>query len=168
MNDKFIEIQNVEQTFKTKKGLFPALRDINLTVAKGEFVTLLGPSGSGKTTLLEQLLALRAPPPGRLLLDGRDLAALDPAVVRAAFAYAPQDAALLAEEWWFQRKHPCPEHTKALVGEFADLWFHSMVAMAHLGLSPADVVGELARREGLSGLEEFAMRQVQAREAGAA
>ena len=49
-------------------------------------------------------------------------------------------------------------HRKALVGEFADLWFHSMVAMAHLGLSPEDVVAELARREGLSGLEEFASR----------
>lgn len=47
---------------------------------------------------------------------------------------------------------------KALVGELADLWFHSMVAMAHLGLSPQDVVAELARREGLSGLEEFARR----------
>lgn len=51
-----------------------------------------------------------------------------------------------------------PEHRQALVGEVADLWFHSMVAMAHLGLSPRDVVAELARREGLSGLEEFASR----------
>lgn len=55
---------------------------------------------------------------------------------------------------------------KALVGEFADLWFHSMVAMVHLGLGPADVVEELARREGLSGLEEFALRKSRAREAG--
>ncbi|HET6788473.1 MAG TPA: phosphoribosyl-ATP diphosphatase [Aquabacterium sp.] len=47
---------------------------------------------------------------------------------------------------------------QALVGEMADLWFHSMVAMAHLGLSPRDVVAELARREGLSGLGEFASR----------
>ena len=39
-------------------------------------------------------------------------------------------------------------HRKALVGEMADLWFHSMVAMAHFGLRPADVVAELARREG--------------------
>lgn len=53
---------------------------------------------------------------------------------------------------------PSPGHSKALVGEFADLWFHSMVAMAQFGLSPADVVAELARREGLSGLEEFAAR----------
>jgi len=53
---------------------------------------------------------------------------------------------------------PGPEARKALVGEFADLWFHSLVAMAHLGLHPDEVIGELARREGLSGLEEFARR----------
>lgn len=53
---------------------------------------------------------------------------------------------------------PSAEHRQALVGELADLWFHSLVAMSHLGLSPQDVVGELARREGLSGLEEFASR----------
>jgi hypothetical protein len=47
----------------------------------------------------------------------------------------------------------------------ADLWFHSMIALAHYGLSsPADVVAELARREGLSGLEEKALRKAQARE----
>jgi len=57
---------------------------------------------------------------------------------------------------------------KALVGEVADLWFHSMIALAHYGLSPADVVAELARREGLSGLEEKALRKAQAREQGTA
>jgi phosphoribosyl-ATP pyrophosphohydrolase len=56
--------------------------------------------------------------------------------------------------------------TQALVGEVADLWFHSMIALAHFGLTPADVVAELARREGLSGLEEKALRKAQARENG--
>jgi len=46
-----------------------------------------------------------------------------------------------------------------LVGEVADLWFHSMIALAHLGARPEDVLAELARREGLSGLEEFALRK---------
>lgn len=55
---------------------------------------------------------------------------------------------------------------QALVGEVADLWFHSMIALAHFGLSPADVVTELARREGLSGLEEKALRKAKARESG--
>jgi len=53
-----------------------------------------------------------------------------------------------------------------LVGEVADLWFHSMIALAHYGLRPADVVAELQRREGLSGLEEKAMRKVRERESG--
>jgi phosphoribosyl-ATP pyrophosphohydrolase len=45
-----------------------------------------------------------------------------------------------------------------IVYEVADLWFHSMIALSHFGLSPQDVLAELARREGLSGLEEFARR----------
>jgi phosphoribosyl-ATP pyrophosphohydrolase len=53
-----------------------------------------------------------------------------------------------------------------LVGEVADLWFHSMIALAHYGLGPADVVAELQRREGLSGLEEKAMRKAREREGG--
>ena len=53
-----------------------------------------------------------------------------------------------------------------LVGEVADLWFHSMIALAHYGLAPADVIAELQRREGLSGLEEKALRKARAREAG--
>ncbi len=53
--------------------------------------------------------------------------------------------------------------TQPLVGEVADLWFHSMIALAHYGLSPADVVAELVRREGLSGLEEKALRKAQLR-----
>lgn len=45
-----------------------------------------------------------------------------------------------------------------LVYEVADLWFHSIVALAAFELKPADVLAELARREGLSGLQEFAQR----------
>ena len=51
-----------------------------------------------------------------------------------------------------------------LVGEVADLWFHCMIALAHFGLKPADVVAELQRREGLSGLEEKALRKARDRE----
>jgi phosphoribosyl-ATP pyrophosphohydrolase len=54
---------------------------------------------------------------------------------------------------------------RRLVNEMADLWFHSMVVLAHFGIEPADVLAELERREGLSGLEEFAARKMQAREA---
>ena len=52
-----------------------------------------------------------------------------------------------------------------IVYEVADLWFHSMIALAYYGLSPADVLAELNRRAGTSGIEEKALRKVKAREA---
>ena len=51
-----------------------------------------------------------------------------------------------------------------IVAEVADLWFHSMIALVHYGLQPADVIAELQRREGTSGIEEKALRKVIARE----
>lgn len=51
-----------------------------------------------------------------------------------------------------------------LVGEVADLWFHTMIALAHYDLQPADVVAELERRAGTSGIEEKALRKAQLRE----
>ena len=54
-----------------------------------------------------------------------------------------------------------------IVYEVADLWFHSMIALAHYGLTPADVIAELERREGTSGIEEKALRKLAAREGGA-
>jgi len=51
-----------------------------------------------------------------------------------------------------------------IVYEVADLWFHSMLALSAFGLEPADVLDELRRREGLSGLEEFAARKARTRE----
>ena len=55
--------------------------------------------------------------------------------------------------------------TTKVVREVADLWFHSMIALAHYGLTPADVIAELERREGTSGIEEKALRKVLDREA---
>lgn len=51
-----------------------------------------------------------------------------------------------------------------LVYECADLWFHSLIALAQFGLSPQDVLDELARREGISGIEEKAGRKPAERE----
>ena len=58
-----------------------------------------------------------------------------------------------------------PELQGKLVGEVADLWFHTLIALAHYNLRPADVLAELERREGTSGIEEKALRKAQHREA---
>ena len=75
---KFIDIQGVAQTFRTRGGVFPALRDINLTVAKGEFVALIGHSGCGKSTLLNLIAGLTTPTAGALLCANREIAGPGP------------------------------------------------------------------------------------------
>jgi nitrate/nitrite transport system ATP-binding protein len=68
---KFIEIQNAEMVFNTRQGSFHALRDINLNVKKGEFVTLIGHSGCGKSTLLNLIAGLLRASDGTLLCANR-------------------------------------------------------------------------------------------------
>jgi len=51
-----------------------------------------------------------------------------------------------------------------VIYEVADLWFHTLIALAHYGLTPAEVIAELERREGTSGMEEKALRKAIARE----
>jgi phosphoribosyl-ATP pyrophosphohydrolase len=54
--------------------------------------------------------------------------------------------------------------TGKIVNEIADLWFHCLIALAHYGLSPSDVIAELERRAGTSGIEEKALRKAVLRE----
>jgi len=70
---KFVRIERVGQTFTTRKGVFVALRDIDLTVEQGEFITLIGHSGCGKSTLLNLIAGLTRPTSGVLLCAEREI-----------------------------------------------------------------------------------------------
>lgn len=72
-SSKYLQIDKVAQTFFTAKGEFPALRDIDLTVAKGEFVALIGHSGCGKSTLLNLIAGLTTPTQGTLICANREI-----------------------------------------------------------------------------------------------
>ncbi|WP_395700668.1 ABC transporter ATP-binding protein [Aquabacterium sp.] len=76
--DHFIQVQNAEMVFNTRKGRFHALRQIDLSVAKGEFITLIGHSGCGKSTLLNLIAGLLLPSSGVLLCDNREINAPGP------------------------------------------------------------------------------------------
>ncbi len=78
LSPKFLDIQGVDQSFKTAKGWFPALRNINLSVARGEFVTLIGHSGCGKSTLLNLIAGLALPTQGTLLCANREISGPGP------------------------------------------------------------------------------------------
>lgn len=70
-----IEVKNIAREFKTGDIIVHALRGVNLTVEKGEFVVILGASGSGKTTLLNQLGGIDKPTSGKVIIDGVDISA---------------------------------------------------------------------------------------------
>ena len=78
-------MQPVIQTVHLYKrcGTVTALDDVNITVARGEFVAIMGSSGSGKTTLMNILSCLDTPTEGKVLLNGTDAAALDEEARRA-------------------------------------------------------------------------------------
>jgi len=70
---KYLAIENVLQTFPTPQGEFVALKNINLTVQKGEFVTLIGHSGCGKSTLLNLIAGLTKPSAGTLICANKEI-----------------------------------------------------------------------------------------------
>jgi nitrate/nitrite transport system ATP-binding protein len=78
LTTRYLQIQGVAQTFRTAKGDFPALRDIDLTVGKGEFVALIGHSGCGKSTLLNLIAGLTTPSEGTLICANREIAGPGP------------------------------------------------------------------------------------------
>ena len=75
MND-LISLENVSKSYRLGRVSVPALRDVTLTIARGEFLALAGPSGSGKTTLLNLIGCIDKPDRGRIVIDGADVTAL--------------------------------------------------------------------------------------------
>ncbi len=74
MDDKIIEIRNVYKAYGDK----PVVKNISLSIRRGEFVTLLGPSGCGKTTTLRMIAGFEQPTSGAILFNGEDITALPP------------------------------------------------------------------------------------------
>jgi len=76
--EKFVSVEQANMSFKTKNGSFVALKDVNVSMREGEFVTLIGHSGCGKSTLLNMVAGLLHPTSGVLLCAGREIAGPGP------------------------------------------------------------------------------------------
>jgi len=74
----------------------PSLDDVTLDIAPGETVAVVGPSGAGKSTLLQLMLRFYDPQAGRILLDGIDIASVDPLALRRQIGFVPQETVLFA------------------------------------------------------------------------
>ena len=72
--DRYVFIENVDMEFRSKKGVFKALENINLNIQQGEFVSIIGHSGCGKSTVLNLIAGLTQPTKGNLFCAGREIA----------------------------------------------------------------------------------------------
>jgi ATP-binding cassette subfamily B protein len=97
-----------------------ALTEFSLDVAAGEKVALVGPSGAGKTTVFQLLLRFYDPQRGTVMIDGIDLTAADPAVVRAHLAVVPQDPVIFATSVLENVRYGRPGATEAEVRAACD------------------------------------------------
>ena len=147
----FIQVQNAEMVFTTRKGRFHALRHIDLKVQRGEFVTLIGHSGCGKSTLLNLIAGLLLPSSGALICDNREIAAPGPerAVVFQNHSLLPWlsclDNVLLAVESVFGGKE-----------SVAQLKVRARAALELVGMShalhkrPHEISGGMKQRVGIA------------------
>ena len=152
MNDsKYIQIEGVGQTFSTPKGAFVALRDIHLTIAKGEFVALIGHSGCGKSTLLNLIAGLTRPSAGVLLCAGREITGPGP-----ERAVVFQNHSLLPWLTCFDNVYLAVERVFGATESKAQLKARTDAALALVGLTPAaqkrpgEISGGMKQRVGIA------------------
>ena len=149
--EKFIQVQNVEQSFKTAKGWFPALRDIQLDIAKGEFVSLIGHSGCGKSTLLNLMAGLTMPTQGVLLCANREITGPGP-----DRAVVFQNHSLLPWLTCFENVYLGIERVFGQAESKAQLRGRTDDALALVGLShaaqkrPGEISGGMKQRVGIA------------------
>ena len=121
-----IDLHGVHKTYSSRRGEVRALLPLDLTIADGEFVTILGPSGCGKTTLLSIVVGAVTPTSGRVVVDGTEVTYADPrardmAMVFQNYALYPSKTVRGNLEFPLRmRGVPPPERTRQ-VGEMANL-----------------------------------------------
>jgi nitrate/nitrite transport system ATP-binding protein len=150
-NNKFIEIQDAQMSFDTRNGVFHALRDINLTVARGEFITLIGHSGCGKSTLLNLIAGLLKASDGTLLCANREIAG--PAPERAVVF---QNHSLLPWLTCFENVYLAVERVFGAAEGRAQLKDRVNAALDMVGLAhaaqkrPHEISGGMKQRVGIA------------------
>ena len=151
LTTKYIEIQGVEQTFKTRKRPFCALRDINLSVAKGEFVSLIGHSGCGKSTLLNLIAGLTMPTEGSLICANREIAGPGP-----ERAVVFQNHSLLPWLTCFENVYLAVERVFSNTENKSQLKARTDAVLAMVGLTaaaqkrPGEISGGMKQRVGIA------------------
>ncbi len=149
--EKYVQIENVQMVFDTKQGPFVALRDINLNIRQGEFISLIGHSGCGKSTLLNLVAGLTIPSNGTMLCAEREIAGPGP-----DRGVVFQNHSLLPWLTCFDNVYLAVERVFARTESKADMKKRTQAALALVGLShaehkhPHEISGGMKQRVGIA------------------
>ena len=149
--ERYVQLENVHKIFDTKSGRFVALRDINLTVRQGEFVSIIGHSGCGKSTLLNLIAGLTESSAGVLLCNNREIAGPAPerAVVFQNHSLLPwmtclENVYLAVERVFAGKEEKAPLRQRATAAL-------ELVGLAHAaGKYPHEISGGMKQRVGIA------------------
>jgi nitrate/nitrite transport system ATP-binding protein len=148
---KYVQVENVQMSFETRKGVFVALKDVNLNIARGEFITLIGHSGCGKSTLLNLIAGLLMPTDGVLLCADREIGGPGP-----DRGVVFQNHSLLPWLTCFENVHLAVERVFGATENKAQLLArtHDALALVHLTHAeqklPNEISGGMKQRVGIA------------------
>src|SRR5687768_7292976 len=151
MTTAFIDVHQAEMVFETRKGRFHALREIDLKVAKGEFITLIGHSGCGKSTLLNLIAGLTTPTQGSLLCANREVKGPGP-----ERGVVFQNHSLLPWLSCYENVYLAVERVFSATENKAQLKARTEAALALVGLTtaaqkrPGEISGGMKQRVGIA------------------
>ena len=149
--DRYLRIENLGMTFESRKGNFVALERIDLSIKKGEFVSLIGHSGCGKSTLLNLVAGLLKPTEGALILAEREITGPGP-----DRGVVFQNHSLLPWLTCFENVHLAVERVFAATEPKAKLKARTHAALEMVGLShaehkyPHEISGGMKQRVGIA------------------
>jgi nitrate/nitrite transport system ATP-binding protein len=149
--DRFVSVEKVNMVFNTKLGSFMALKDIDMTIAEGEFVSLIGHSGCGKSTLLNLVAGLLKPTGGVQICAGREIAGPGP-----DRGVVFQNHSLLPWLTCYENVHLAVERVFGAAESKAQLKARTLEALALVQLShaadkrPHEISGGMKQRVGIA------------------
>lgn len=149
--EKYVQMEGVSMVFNTKRGPFAALQNIDLTIRKGEFVSIIGHSGCGKSTVLNLIAGLLMPTEGVMLCAGREIAGPGP-----ERAVVFQNHSLLPWLTCYDNVHLAVERVFAATETKDQLAERTKAALALVGLThaeskyPGEISGGMKQRVGIA------------------
>ena len=141
-----LEIRSLDKWFTTKRGSQHVLRDLDLDVAAGEFVSFIGHSGCGKSTLLNVVAGLTKPTSGIVKVDGRPVTGPGPARAMVFQSYSLLPRLSLVANVREAVRAARPDRGRPWADEMAERYLTAVGLWEHRDKRPAQVSGGMAQR----------------------